>query len=136
MTLAARISALAGAVRDKLNTMTPRLLPAGGSVGQVLTKTAGTDYAAGWAGPAPATPATVTVPFPPRYEWEEAVANTSLTGAEVLAVWLAPTTSSDENESDMLDLVTLTAQASAGVVTFKLSFSEPTSGPIKLLYKS
>lgn len=47
-TLAARVTALAGAVRDKLNTMTPRLLPSGGSTGQILAKSSGTDYATAW----------------------------------------------------------------------------------------
>ncbi|AXQ69708.1 hypothetical protein HOU03_gp126 [Caulobacter phage CcrSC] len=136
MTLAARISALAGAIRDKLNTMTPRLLPAGGGAGQVLTKTTSADYAAAWAGlPAPKS-ATVTVPWPPRYEWEQAINDASLTGSEVIQTWLAPASSSDENEPEMLDLVALTAQASAGVVIFKLSFSELTSGPIRLHYKA
>ena len=49
MSLASQITALAGTIRDKINTMMPRLLPAGGTAGQVLTKTSGTDYAAGWA---------------------------------------------------------------------------------------
>lgn len=49
MTLVQRIGDLAAAVRDKLNTMTPRLLPAGGVAGQALVKTAATDFATGWA---------------------------------------------------------------------------------------
>ncbi len=52
MSLASRISDLAAAIRDKLNTMMPRLLPGGGSIGQVLTKTAATDYFAAWQNPA------------------------------------------------------------------------------------
>lgn len=48
MSLASRISDLAGAVRDKINLMMPRLLPAGGSSGQVLAKTSATDYATSW----------------------------------------------------------------------------------------
>lgn len=51
-TLASRITSLAGAIRDKLNLMTPRLLPAGGTTGQVLTKLAATDYDVSWATPA------------------------------------------------------------------------------------
>lgn len=47
-TLAARITALAGAIRDKLNLMTPRLVPAGGTTGQVLAKASATDYALSW----------------------------------------------------------------------------------------
>ena len=47
-TLAERVSDLAGAIRDKLNSMTPRLLPAGGGTNQVLAKTGTADYAVGW----------------------------------------------------------------------------------------
>ena len=47
-TLVSRITDLSGAVRDKLNLMMPRLLPAGGSTGQVLGKSSGTDYATSW----------------------------------------------------------------------------------------
>lgn len=48
MSLASRVSALAGAVRDKINTMMPRLLPPGGTAGQVLSKTNGNDFESGW----------------------------------------------------------------------------------------
>lgn len=43
---------LAAAIRDKINVMVPRLLPAGGTTGQVLSKTGAADYAAGWVDPA------------------------------------------------------------------------------------
>lgn len=48
MTLASRVSDLAIAIRNKINTMMPRLLPQGGTVGQVLAKSADTDYAVEW----------------------------------------------------------------------------------------
>lgn len=48
MSLVAQITALAAAVRDKFNAVTPRLLPSGGSAGQVLTKSSATDFAANW----------------------------------------------------------------------------------------
>ena len=50
-TLVQRIADLAAAVRDKINVMMPRLLPAGGANGQVLTKTSATDYAVAWSTP-------------------------------------------------------------------------------------
>ena len=49
MSLATRISALATAIRDKINAMMPRLLPAGGSSGQALVKTSAANFATGWA---------------------------------------------------------------------------------------
>lgn len=48
MSLASRINDLAGAIRDKINLMVPRLLPAGGTTGQVLKKTSNTDYEVSW----------------------------------------------------------------------------------------
>lgn len=48
MSLASRITDLAGAIRDKINQMMPRLLPSGGTTGQVLTRTSGGDYASAW----------------------------------------------------------------------------------------
>jgi hypothetical protein len=43
-----RLTLLAAAIRDKINLMMPRLIPSGGSINQVLTKTGAGDYAAGW----------------------------------------------------------------------------------------
>ena len=48
MSLSSRISELVVAIRTKLNTMTPRLLPEGGGSGQVLVKSSATDYDAEW----------------------------------------------------------------------------------------
>ena len=52
MSLASQVSALAGAIRDKINTMTPRLLPAGGGTGQVLAKVNADDFNVTWVTPA------------------------------------------------------------------------------------
>lgn len=60
MTIASRISDLAGAVRDKINLMIPRLVPAGGTVGQVLAKSSSTDYDSDWVNPSSGGSATVT----------------------------------------------------------------------------
>lgn len=48
MSLASRVTDLAVTIRDKINLMVPRLMPAGGSTGQALVKTSGSNYAAGW----------------------------------------------------------------------------------------
>ena len=50
-TLVSRLGDLTGAVRDKINLMVPRLLPSGGSTGQVLSKTSATNYATQWSTP-------------------------------------------------------------------------------------
>lgn len=49
MSLQSRISDLVVAIREKLNTITPRLLPLGGVAGQVLAKKTNTDYDTEWA---------------------------------------------------------------------------------------
>lgn len=51
-TMAARVTALAAAIRDKINLMVPRLVPAGGATGQVLRKAGAADYALSWGAPA------------------------------------------------------------------------------------
>ena len=52
MSLASRITDLAVAIRDKLNLMTPRLIPSGESVGQYVQKTGASPDTFGWATPA------------------------------------------------------------------------------------
>lgn len=49
MSLASQITLLAQAIGAKIKAITPQLLPSGGTAGQVLTKSSGTDYAASWA---------------------------------------------------------------------------------------
>lgn len=48
MSMASRVSLFAEAVRDKFNLVTPRLIPAGGTTGQVLKKTGAPNYAMAW----------------------------------------------------------------------------------------
>jgi len=50
-TLVERITALAAGVGTRLAEHLPRLLPAGGSAGQVLAKSSATDFSAGWVDP-------------------------------------------------------------------------------------
>lgn len=53
MSLASNVGLLATRVANYLrDSVTPRLIPAGGSTGQVLTKSSAADYASGWATPA------------------------------------------------------------------------------------
>lgn len=47
-----RLTALATRVGVQVKAMTPRLLPGGGTTGQVLTKTSASDYATSWQTPA------------------------------------------------------------------------------------
>jgi len=51
MALVEQIANMAAMVREKFNSLTPRVLPSGGSAGQVLTKASAADYAATWQTP-------------------------------------------------------------------------------------
>jgi hypothetical protein len=69
-----------------------------------------------------------------RFEHEETVAATGITGSMKIIPSLAPHLDTDENSEDMLDLLSISATPSTAQITFKLSFSELTSGPIKINY--
>lgn len=51
MSLSSNINSLTVAIRDKLNLMSPRLIPTGGVVGQLVTKTSSAPDTYGWATP-------------------------------------------------------------------------------------
>jgi hypothetical protein len=90
MSLASQVSALAGAIRDKINTMMPRLLPAGGGTGQVLAKVNGTDYNATWVSPAagsgiPARETVVSFTAPGTSKTVQVVDAAALTTHRVIA---------------------------------------------------
>lgn len=137
-TFAARVIDLVVAIRTKINSMMPRLLPTGGSIGQVLFKSGSADGAAAWATPSfsAVKTATLTIPFPGAYEHTQTVADTAVGVSDRLQAWLAPTADSDENDPELLDLVTLTAQAGNDSVTFTITFSEITSGDILVFYRN
>lgn len=68
-TLISRLSDLATAIAAKFNGIAPRLLPASGSTGQVLTKASAADYASAWAyGGQHAAPTTRTIAAGTAYQ--------------------------------------------------------------------
>ena len=75
--------------------------------------------------------ATVTVANR-QFEVTETVTAVGVTPSSMVQVWLAPTTSDDENEPEMLDLMTIGAVPLTGQIEITLSFSAPTAGPVKL----
>jgi hypothetical protein len=75
--------------------------------------------------------ATVTVANN-RQEDTEIVTAVGVTPSSMVQVWLAPTTSDDENEPEMLDLMTIGAVPLTDQIEITLSFSAPTAGPVKL----
>lgn len=67
-----------------------------------------------------------------RYEWEETLAATGVTGSSKIFLTLAPTLDSDENTIEMLGVSAMAGTPGTNTITVSLSFSEPTVGPIKL----
>ena len=50
----------------------------------------------------------------------------------IITVALAPSLDADENSPELLDLVTLWAEAGTDQITLNATFSDPTSGPVKI----
>lgn len=73
--------------------------------------------------------ATVTVPQG-WFEWEETVAAIGVVPGDFVMLALAPTTDSDENSAETLDLVAMAATPGTDQITINITFSEPTSGPV------
>lgn len=58
-----------------------------------------------------------------------------MTPASIIAIKLAHTTADDENEPELLDVVTLVAIPGTDAFDALLTFPTPHSGPIKLHYQ-
>lgn len=88
-TLEARLIAVVQRIRDQFNLIKPRLLPSGGTAGQALVKTDGSDYNAGWGTPASATKLAVsrTIGMTGDVTWVSAAFDGSgnVTGTSTLA---------------------------------------------------
>lgn len=94
------------------------------------------DTLPGAGGSAPWNTLTVIIPgFRGAYEYEEVIAAAGVTTVDYISLMLAPTTDDDENAPDGLALQSLYAVAGVDAFTVRLTFAEPTSGPIKLLWR-
>lgn len=71
-----------------------------------------------------------------RFEHEETVTATGVTASSKVSVWLAAGLDSDENNSNMVDLVSLSAIPLTNQITVLASFSGPQAGPIKLQWSA
>ena len=136
-TLSERVALLATGIanyiRDSIN---PRLIPSGGSANQVLRKTSGTDYAAGWvthktvqyriqlgnAGVRALIPITVTI------------SDADVTPTSMIEAWYSPVRDvaneeyEDDAEFDYLDVRLIPSSVSAG--SFKIAISARNNGRI------
>lgn len=75
--------------------------------------------------------ATITVPNS-RYEWEETVTATGVTGTSRIMLSLAPALDTDENDPSFLDVMNMSATPGTGQITVAMAFATPAAGPIKL----
>lgn len=135
MSVVSRMADFAAAVRDKINLMVPRLLPAGGSVGEVLTKTSAADFDAGWqAAPASAQlngTASVTAQLA-TFTHVETIAALGVTPAMLVFLALGAHADGDENSAELLEIDALSGSAGTDQITVTLNFAAATSGPVNL----
>jgi hypothetical protein len=76
---------------------------------------------------------TITIAnFRGAYEWEEVVVATGVIPSSRICIWLAPTSHTDENSPETIDLIALSGLADTDQITITATFHELTSGPIKL----
>ncbi len=78
--------------------------------------------------------ATVTLPGN-RYEHVQTVAASGVTNEDTVALMLAPGTDEAENVPEMLSLTAMSALPGADEITVTLEFSEPSSGPVNILWR-
>ena len=136
-TLSERVALLATGIanyiRDSIN---PRLIPSGGSPNQVLCKTSGTDYAAGWV-----THKTVQYPIPLGSAGVRAltpimvtISDADVTPTSMIEAWYSPVRDvaneeyEDDAEFDYLDVRLIPSSVSAG--SFKIAISARNNGRI------
>lgn len=100
-----------------------------------ITKDAVSAFAAG-GGVGASGILTITLPgFRGAFEHTETVAVAGVSASDRIMLALAPHLDTDENGHDMLDVKTLAANAGTDTIEVVATFSELTSGPIKLIYK-
>jgi hypothetical protein len=80
--------------------------------------------------------ATITLPYQSgALEWTETVAAPGVLATNTILALLAPGSDADENNADLIDLITLVARPELDSITFTLTVSSPASGPILINWK-
>jgi len=142
-TLEARLRDLASTVAAKFNAIKAALAPAGGTTGQVLTKSSNTDYAYGWVTPASAPPAFASVEinlgYPARRAGTFQISGLAgLTIGKPVQIWLArgPYTGKGTaaGEEGMYAGQITGAVTAADTISASFAFSSRIGGVIKFNY--
>ncbi len=142
MSLATQVAALATAIGNYLrDTIGPRLLPAGGNPGQVLTRTSPADYATSWATPSAGGGGAVlkqtvlTVPSVGYYA-EVVVLDPDATGsAKVSAQWAGELDAENDIEELADSGLRVFAVPEAGQIRFVLTGIARFVGDFKVNYQ-
>lgn len=71
-----------------------------------------------------------------RYEHSETIAAVGVVGTDRINVWLASGLDTDENTSDMTDLLTISATPGTAQITVLAAFSALMSGPLKVQWSA
>lgn len=134
MSLASAISdgltALGNYVRDSVMI---RVLPPGGAPGQTLAKATGSDFETLWSTPAGGLSGQATLELPDGRgvrEWIETVSAPGVAPGTKIQTWPALATDDDENQGMDLDVVYAVGVGDTDVITFYVTFSTLTSGPV------
>jgi hypothetical protein len=70
-----------------------------------------------------------------QLEYRATIAAVGILVTDIIDLRFAPTTDADENEPEGIDLCLMNAQAGVDVITILMTFYQPMSGPIKLLWR-
>lgn len=138
MTVASRVTDLATAVGNYLrDSVLPRLLPAGGTAGQVLAKTSGADYAAAWQAPGGGSSAVATLNVPTYTAYAEVVvASAGVTASSRVFAALVGELDAENDAEELSDLaMEVFAVPEAGQIRFVLTASSGFSGDFKVNYQ-
>lgn len=143
MSLATRIADLATAIGTDIKALFGRALPAGGSAGQVLAKTAATDYAVGWvnqSGAAAFTEVEVSLGSTPTRAGRFFVVDAGVAAGDKLTVELSspPYTgkgASLADETELMGPVQFVATAQSGQFTVHWSSAFVQRGTVKVRYR-
>ena len=90
----------------------------------------------GVAGSAPPWSSAITTVQNNQIDHEAIVAALGVVDTDIIEIILDPSLDSSENGPEMLDLLTMTAVSGTDQFTVKMTFTQPTSGPIGLLYRT
>jgi hypothetical protein len=137
MSLATRIADLATAIGTDIKALFGRALPAGGAAGQVLAKTAATDYAVGWVnqsggGGGSVQKVELTVATAVQRQAQITMAVPGTLATQTVICQLVP--NADWDADDLADL-SVRAEAATDQIIFTITRDGPLVGSFAVAYQ-